>query len=315
MTWVATAVIGGSVVSGLLGSRAASKAAGVETAAAGMGIDETRRQFDLTREDFAPYREVGERGLYTLEDYLGLSTPESRLARTGVLAPTREQFTTAGTPGAYRWGGMTAAGLGPRTFTPGTPARFDEAGYNTALADYLRASEGAEATSEGYGSLLERFTGEDLTSEPGYEFGLSEGEKAIDRSARGRGSFDSGATLKALLRYGTDYAGTKYNEAFNRDAASKSSIYNMLAGITGTGQTATGQVATAGSNASTNIANLLGQQGDARAAGIVGGANAWNQAVSGGLEGYQNMTLLDMLKNQNTGTSTGGGAYDWSRYR
>jgi hypothetical protein len=172
----------------------------------------------------------------------------------------------------------------------------DKQAYDAAL--------GAAKYDPRFGSLLRPFTGSDLENEPGYQFVLEEGEEAINRAALGRGSFDSGATLKALLRYGQDYAGTKYTDAFNRDAAEKQRIYNMLAGIAGTGQTATGQVAQAGGQSASNIANLLSSQGDARAAGIVGSSNAWTNALNQGIGAWQNTKMLEYLKQIPSGTPT-----------
>src|SRR5262245_17393683 len=50
---------------------------------------------------------------------------------------------------------------------------------------------------------------------PGYDFRMSEGTKAIDRSAAARGSLNSGATLKALDRYGQGVASDEYSNYLN----------------------------------------------------------------------------------------------------
>lgn len=44
---------------------------------------------------------------------------------------------------------------------------------------------------------------------PGYEFGRQEGQKTVEAGAAARGGLNSGATLKALQKYGTDYADAK----------------------------------------------------------------------------------------------------------
>jgi hypothetical protein len=48
--------------------------------------------------------------------------------------------------------------------------------------------------------------GKDLTMDPGYQFRLNEGNKAINAGAAARGLGNSGATLKALAKYGQDFA-------------------------------------------------------------------------------------------------------------
>ena len=284
MSWVAVAIGGATIASGLLGSSASKSAANAQAGATQAGIDEQRRQFDITREDMMPWLDTGRSSLSTLADYLGLTVPGNNGP-----APTRAQFTT---PGATQYKYQSGYMPGMRSVST-SPSTFDQAGYDSALSKY----NAPQQQSGNFGSLLKPFTGESLYNEPGYQFGLAEGEKGIDRAMRARGSFDSGSALKALLRFNEDYAGTKYNDAFNRNQAQNSSIYNMLSGVSGTGQTTAAQVGQIGSNSATNIASLLGEQGNARAAGIVGGANAWNNAIGQGLNAYQNYSMMDYLKN------------------
>ena len=67
MSWAGPAVaVGGSVIGGLLGKGSAKKAAKAQTQANAMAIAEQRRQFDLTREDLAPWREQGGNALARL---------------------------------------------------------------------------------------------------------------------------------------------------------------------------------------------------------------------------------------------------------
>lgn len=174
--------------------------------------------------------------------------------------------------------------------TPGTPGTttFDQAGYDKAVSNTPVPSD--------YGSLLKEFTGQDLQNEPGYQFGLSQGEQGINRAALARGGYDSGTTLKSLLKFNQDYAGTKFDQAFNRNQINKNQTYNMLAGVSGVGQNTASQLA----NINQNFAGQYGQNtqaaGDARAAGLVGVGNA----ITGGLGQFvnyrQNQSLLDMLK-------------------
>src|SRR5512137_1325257 len=50
----------------------------------------------------------------------------------------------------------------------------------------------------------QKFGMDQFQQDPGYAFRLSEGQKALDRSAAARGGLISGATGKALTRYGQD---------------------------------------------------------------------------------------------------------------
>ena len=52
--------------------------------------------------------------------------------------------------------------------------------------------------------------------DPGYQFRLGEGLKGVENSAAARGSQLSGGTLKALQRYGQNFASNEYNNAYGR---------------------------------------------------------------------------------------------------
>lgn len=58
-SWVATAIVGGSVVAGLSTAYAANKASSAQTAAAGKASDTALQMYNKTREDLSPYRAVG----------------------------------------------------------------------------------------------------------------------------------------------------------------------------------------------------------------------------------------------------------------
>jgi len=62
------------------GEDAASDAAGAQVAGTQAGIAETRRQFDLSREDLAPFREAGAGAIGAQQDLLGLSGAEAQEA-------------------------------------------------------------------------------------------------------------------------------------------------------------------------------------------------------------------------------------------
>lgn len=66
------AIIGGvaTLGSALLGSSSASKGANAQVQAAQMGIEESRRQYDQTRQDYAPWREAGGAAIGQLSDML-----------------------------------------------------------------------------------------------------------------------------------------------------------------------------------------------------------------------------------------------------
>ena len=55
-----------------------------------------------------------------------------------------------------------------------------------------------------------------LADDPGYQFRLAEGLRALEGSAAQRGTLRSGATLQALMDYGQDAASQEYEKAYRR---------------------------------------------------------------------------------------------------
>lgn len=164
----------------------------------------------------------------------------------------------------------------------------------------------------------------DQNADPGTAFRMSEGIKALDRSAASRGGLLSGATLKGVQRYGQDLGSQEYNNAFNRyvtgfnaNTGERNALYNRLAGVAGTGQTTAGQLASQGASMASNIGNLnmtsAANTGNAAmaAAGIRNSAYGGAANVLGRLYGPQ---LAGGYGNYGykplTGSSMGPGSFD-----
>ena len=109
----------------------------------------------------------------------------------------------------------------------------------------------------------------DFEQDPGYGFRMSEGLKALDRTAAARGNLLSGATLKGAQRYGQDLGSQEYQNAFNRYQTNRSNLLNPIQSLAGVGQTSTTQGITAGNNYATNVGNLgMNAAGDQANAGL-----------------------------------------------
>jgi len=105
------------------------------------------------------------------------------------------------------------------------------------------------------------FGTQQFQADPGYAFRLSEGQKALERSAAARGGLMSGATGKALTRFGQDFGSQEYTNAFNRYQTERAARLNPLQSLAGVGQTATN---TLGSNAGAfgqNVGGMYMDQG------------------------------------------------------
>lgn len=132
-------------------------------------------------------------------------------------------------------------------------------------------------------------------ADPGYAFRMSEGMKALERSAAARGGLMSGATGKALQRYGQDLGSQEYMNAFNRYQAERQARLGPLQSLAGVGQTAANTLTGAAGQLGQNIAGGLQAAGAARASGYVGGANALTSALGTGLNYYQGQQYMNRL--------------------
>lgn len=144
---------------------------------------------------------------------------------------------------------------------------FRQTGVN-ALADYGTASQ------------YTPFGMEQFQADPGYSFRMSEGLKALERSAASRGILQSGQTLKDITRFGQDAASQEYQNAFQRYLTERQARLQPLEYRIGLGQAAaSGQAANVGSTAST-VGGLMTSLGDIRSAGTIGQSNAYNNMLS-----------------------------------
>lgn len=170
-------------------------------------------------------------------------------------------------------------------------APWMEAG-KAALGNLTNLLNSGELTSKFAG----KFDPSQVQMDPGYQFGMDQGQKAIANSAAARGMGLSGATLKAANKFGTDYATTKYDDAynraygryvddFNRFYTEKANTTNPLFQIAGLGQTATNQVQQAGTNYANNASNNAIGFGNATAANRVNRGNIYGNMLAnlGGL--------------------------------
>lgn len=109
-------------------------------------------------------------------------------------------------------------------------------------------------------------------ADPGYAFRMSEGMKALERSAAARGGLLSGNMLKGAQRFGQDLGSQEYMNAFNRYQAERSARLNPLQSLAGVGQTAANTLGAYGQNFA-DQANQLG---------MINAANQGNLALAGG---------------------------------
>jgi hypothetical protein len=154
-----------------------------------------------------------------------------------------------------------------------------------------------EPTAPGYGRYARDFSMEDYEADPGYGFRMSEGMKALERSAAARGGLLSGTTLKGVQRFGQDLASQEYQNAFNRYQVNRANQLNPLQSLMGAGQTSTNTLTNAAGELGRGVAGSymgagaaqaagLAGAGQARASGYVGATNALTGALSQAVPNY-----------------------------
>lgn len=137
------------------------------------------------------------------------------------------------------------------------------------------------------------FTMEQFQADPGYAFRLQEGLKALDRSAAARGGLLSGATLKGAQRYGQELGSQEFTNAFNRYQLERQARLNPLQSLAGMSQTAANTLTGAAGQFGENIAQNAMTQGNIRASGYVGAANALTGGLGQYLNYQQNQQMMD----------------------
>ena len=154
--------------------------------------------------------------------------------------------------------------------------RKDLMPYKQAGATSLSQLMG-QMTPDGY--FNQTYTGQDIYSDPSYQFRLQQGQDAIQSSAAAKGGLLTGATLKALQNYGQESASQEYSNAYNRFNADQTNRYNRLSNLVGIGQNAAAQVGNAGAQTAQAVANNTMAGANSIAAGQIGRANAWTDGA------------------------------------
>lgn len=211
-------------------------------------------------------------------------------------------------------GGAIVAGAGINYLASSNAADAQsEAAANATSAELQMFREGQAATApwrekgeEALNTLVDRVNAGpgDFTKSPGYDFRTSEGQKAIERSAAAKGGLLSGATGKALTRYGQDYATNDYQN-FLANYYNSLTPYQSLAGV---GQTTASQNAIQGNQVGANIGQNTIAAGNAQAAGQINQANSVTGALNSGINNYMTWKYLNPTTTAIAGNVGAGGA-------
>lgn len=140
---------------------------------------------------------------------------------------------------------------------------------------------GGDAAAGDYGRFGRDFSMADYEADPGYAFRLSEGNKALERSAAARGMLMSGQMFKGAQRFGQDLASQEYQNAFDRYQTNRSNQLNPLGTLMAAGQGASNVLSGAAGQLGTQLGENAMGAGNARASRYINQSNALTDALSG----------------------------------
>ena len=285
----------GDLIGGASSSSASKKAAKAQVEAARIAADTQRGMFNDIVSLQGPQLQAGATATNRYLQLMGLTPAQptnamagggdaaARIAwlqqNTGTDTPAMIQQYLAANSGMspeQQLAGIMAAGLGPND----TQKYQDYSGTQTSGANIPNYQLSVDPNAADFGKYAKDFSMADFEQDPGYAFRFDEGLKALQRAMGAKGQFMSGSMIKGSQRYGQDMASQEYTNAFNRYQINRSNQLNPLENLMGMGQSSVNQLSGAAQNTGNNIAELQTQQGNARASGYIGSANAWNNALS-----------------------------------
>jgi hypothetical protein len=290
MDFSTLAMAGGSLLGGLLGG---DSGADDMMAMSEEALELQKQIYDDSIKRSEPWYNAGKSAVDELMNLLGLSGGTGNQSRDQIYNEMLPQYTSnvnGGIPaGAQKMTGTDYYQLGGNVFrvnpstgmvetapantlAQGKPVQWSPFGGGSSQIDYdaLNAAVderfGTQQTPDNFGALTDPFGADDLYDDPSYKFRIDEGNKAIERQLAAAGKTYSPEAVKALTEYNQNFAATEYNNSFNRDMMEDQNLYNMLAGVSGFGQTATGQMGAAGTNYANAGTDLYTGMGNVMAA-------------------------------------------------
>lgn len=293
MSWGYVAVAAATVVGGAMSSSASRRASNAQQRGADAATAESARQYDQTRRDFAPWRDVGGGAINQLGRLFGLGTAggasggqdwsgrELVMSQNGI--PTVDAERYAADP-AYRYAwdqtlaSERASSLWRRPDQQTYYARANDRDWSRLnetmarnLATYAEQNPQAQGQASGTPDMSAFF------QSPGYQFRRDEGTRGLERSAAARGGAFSGNALRALAEFNSGLASQEFGN-----------YVNQLTSIASGGQSATDSTAAYGANYANQAGRNALYAGDARASGIADRANIIGSGINslGQMAGY-----------------------------
>ena len=150
-------------------------------------------------------------------------------------------------------------------------------------------------------------TGVNMQNDPGYQFRMQQGQKALEQSAAARGGALGGGALKDLTQFGQNFGSNEYQNVYNRalsgfgaNLAGYQTNLGGLENLAGLGLSAAGTNVGANLGVGQGITGATTGIGNAQAAGTIGSANAWAGGLGGLGNSISQFSLLNSILNPPT---------------
>lgn len=301
--------IASSLITSNATDKAANTAANAQTAAANMQLQLGRENRDIGLTLDAPFRQAGYTALAGLMDMAGLS--RQNFGAAGVPAPTDPASIVNGylpdgktyipaKPKEFlgddkSWQKLYTTYIGDKeAFRSGKGKYYSNPSSVVGGTD----EKGLYGRSgKSWGAIMEKLYGQttganapfntdklgvpdlsgipkfDFKTDPGYQFRIDEGMKALQNSAAARGGLLSGGFAQNAMQFGQSMASQEYGNVFNRLAS--------ISGIATTPNTTPGMnnQAQLGAGAAQNVAGA----GASRASGYLQNGQTWANGINQGV--------------------------------
>src|SRR6267378_7858711 len=159
------------------------------------------------------------------------------------------------------------------------------------------------------GQLTKSFSPQDYLAnqDPSYGFMKDIGLQTLNAQAGAGSGALSGAAMKGLAGWAENYAGTGYQNAYDRWLQQQNATYSRLMGMSQLGQGSALGLGQIGAGYAGPIANVQTGIGNAQAAGTIGQANA----ITGGINNMTGYGVMNQLLQQRQPPGGGGQVPSW----
>jgi hypothetical protein len=276
MTWVAVAVVGGSVVGGAIASQGAQNAAQTQANAARDAQSQLIATGQKASQVYQPYVGSGGTALGYLNYGMGQPTQFGQTTRPAAV-PAGYSLTAPEQALTVDENGVPVAGM----YSQEMPPEGQQFAYNQQTGERITIpiteTIGVDGAAPGFeqGYFTRQFNARDLYNnlDPGYQFRLRQGQMANQQAANTTGGMVGGNALKSLQDYTQNFASGEYANAFGRFNAQRTNIYNQLSDIAKIGMTGAQGQANTQIGTGTNVASITSGLGNAQAASQISQGN------------------------------------------